>query len=401
VNFGGSAATSWMNTDIPDTTAPNGYAAPLWDDLNPSAGGGVWYRTIGSAPARKFVVAWVGVPHYLNTGAATFEVVLEEGTNAIVFQYQDVDFGDPFNDWGVSATVGVENSSGAVGRKFLYDQALLQPYQGTKSLRFTMGAAAPDTSPPAAPAGLTATAGNGQVVLDWASNVEADLAGYRVYRRVAGDVWPASPLASASTSAYTDSGLANGTTYEYRVTAYDTATNESSPSSVVSATPVAPPPVPTVKAYQPAGYDIAAGTLYGSTGAISRLYANDSSRVEIEATTSGTPRVSELQPYTSITAAERASLSKLTINFDASVSNQNASLTFLVCRWNGGSTCTWETVASYGTGRTSDRSFTWTKTSSPVDYVSPSGEIRVAVRGTRNSSSFRTRTDWVRFTIEY
>jgi hypothetical protein len=33
--------------------------------------------------------------------------------------------------------------------------------------------------------------------------------------------------------------------------------------------------------------------------------------------------------------------------------------------------------------------------------VSPAGEIRVAVRGTRNSSSFRTRTDWVRFTIEH
>jgi hypothetical protein len=57
-------------------------------------------------------------------------------------------------------------------------------------------------------------------------------------------------------------------------------------------------------------------------------------------------------------------------------------------------------VSSYGTGRTSDRSFTWANTS-PASYVSPSGEIRVSVRGTRNSSTFRTRTDWVRFTIEY
>jgi hypothetical protein len=402
VAFGASPATSWMNEDVPSPNVPNGFVAPLWDDLNPSAGGAIWYRSVGAAPNRKFVVAWVGVPHYLNTGAATFEVVLEEGTNDLVFQYQDVDFGDSFNDYGVSATIGTENLDGTVGKKFGYDQALLQPYQGAKSLRFTMGSGAPpppaDTTPPAQPTGLTATAGNGQVVLDWANNAEGDLGGYRVYRRNADGTWPSTPLATVSTSAYTDSGLANGTSYTYRVTAYDGAGNESAPSGTVSATPVAPS-VPTVKSYNPAGYTFT-GTVYNSTGAVSRLYSNDSSRVEIQSTTSGNPRVSELRPYASITPSERATLSKLTVNFDAGVSSENASLSFRVCRWNGDGTCTWEVVASYGTGRTSDRSFTWT-TASPGAYVSPSGEIRAEVRGTRNSSSFRTRTDWVRFTIEY
>jgi hypothetical protein len=132
---------------------------------------------------------------------------------------------------------------------------------------------------------------------------------------------------------------------------------------------------------------------------VSRLYTNNGSRVEITAA-AGSPRVSEIQPYASITAAELTSLSKLTVNFDASVSSSSALLSFRVCRWNGSSTCTWETVASYGIGSTSDRSFTWT-TTAPAAYVSPSGELRVSVRGTRNSSSFRTRTDWIRFTIEY
>jgi hypothetical protein len=400
VNFGASAATAWTNADVPSPTPPNGFVAPLWDDLNPSAGGGVWYRTIGSSPNRRFVVAWVGVRHYLNAGTATFELVLEEGTNDLVLQYQDVDFGNSFDDFGASATVGVENLDGTVGRKFLYDQALLQPYQGAKALRFTMAPpGSSDITPPAAPTGLTATAGNSLVVLDWANSTEADLGGYRVFRRSSGGVWPAAPLATVATSAYTDTGLTNGTTYDYRVTAYDTSNNESLPSGVVSATPVAPP-MPTVKSYNPAGYTIAAGALFGSTGAITRLYSNDATRVEINSTTSGNPRVSELQPYASITPSERASLSRLTVNFDASVSNANASLSFRVCRWNGTSTCTWETVSSYGTGSTSDRSFTWAITS-PASYVSPSGEIRVSVRGTRNSSTFRTRTDWVRFTIEY
>ena len=398
VVFGSSAATSWMNEDVPSATAPNGIAAPLWDDLNPSAGGGVWHRTVGSAPNRKFVVAWVGVPHYHSPGTATFEVVLEEGTNDLVFQYQDVDFGDPFNDYGASATVGTENVDGSIGRRFGYDQALLQPYQATKSLRFTMGSGAPDVTAPAAPVGLTATAGNAQVPLDWTNNAESDVAGYRVYRRNADGTWPSTPLQSVAVSAHTDTGLQNGTSYTYRVTAYDAAGNESAPSGTASATPVAPP-APTVKSYNAAGYTFT-GTVYGSTGATSRLDANDGVRVEIQSTTSGTPRVAELQPFASIAPAEQASLSKLTVNFDAGVSSSSAALSYRVCRRNADGTCTWEVVASYPSNRTADRSFTWT-TTSPAAYVSPSGEIRVAIRGTRNSSSFRTRADWVRFTIEY
>src|SRR3972149_3151275 len=40
----------------------------------------------------------------------------------------------------------------------------------------------PDTIPPVAPTGPTATGGGGQVILDWANNTETDLVGYNVYR---------------------------------------------------------------------------------------------------------------------------------------------------------------------------------------------------------------------------
>jgi subtilisin family serine protease/fibronectin type 3 domain-containing protein len=664
VVFGVSKATTHINAEVPETTVPNGYVAPFWDDFDPTQGGALWHRTVGSSPNRKFVVAWVGVAGFFE-GNATFQVVLEEGTNDIVFQYQDVDFDAPWSAYGASATVGVENLSGTVGRKFLFEQPLLQPYERAKALRFSMAstpAPAPDTTPPNAPAGLAATAGDGQVVLDWTDNVEPDLAGYRVYRRNPDGTWsfistaptsaymqtgltngtsytyrvtaldatgnesvpsleasatpvdrtaPAAPsalmatpgdghvaldwpdnaeadldgyrvyrrnadgswssLATVTASAYLNTGLANGTAYTYRVAAYDTSENESTPSVEASATPLdatrpgaptglaatagdgqvaldwadnteadldeygvyrrntdgswtelatvtesaythtgltngttytyhvtardgagnesgpsaeapatptaaptpppppppppptepppppppptpqpppppsdppppppppppseppppplppapepppppapppppppepppapqpPPPPAPAVKSYAPAGYAIGAGTVYRSTGAISRLQSNDGARMEIASTTSGTPRVAELRPHATITAAEQATLSKLTIDFDAGVSSQSASLGFRVCRRNGGSACTWETVASYGVERTSDRSFTWT-TTSPADYVSSAGQIRVALRGTRSSSSFRTRTDWVRFTIEY
>ena len=154
-----------------------------------------------------------------------------------------------------------------------------------------------------------------------------------------------------------------------------------------------------MKSYNAAGYTFT-GSVYGSTGALSRLSSNNGVRVEIQSTSSGTPRVAELRPYAVIAPGEQSTLSRLTVDFDAGVTSSSASLVFRVCRWNADGTCTWVDVASYGTGSTADRSFTWT-TTSPAAYVSPSGEIRVAVRGTRSSSSFRTRTDWVRFTIEF
>jgi serine protease AprX len=258
----------------------------------------------------------------------------------------------------------------------------------------------PDLVAPAAPTGLTATPGDGQVALDWANNTESDVARYHVYRRNGDGSWPTTPLATVTASAFTDTGLANGVSQTYRVTAEDASENASAPSSEASATPEPPPPAPVVKSYNPSGYSIAAGTLYSGTGALSRLFSNDGQRVEVTSTTSGSPRVAELHPYTAIAEAV-SSLDKLTVNFDAGVSSSSASLSFRVCRWNADSTCSWETVRSYSTGSTSDRSYTWT-TASPAAYVSSSGEIRVSVRGTRSSSSsFRTRTDWIRFTIEY
>jgi hypothetical protein len=101
-----------------------------------------------------------------------------------------------------------------------------------------------DTTPPAAPTGLTATAGNASVSLDWADNTEADRAGYRVYRANADGTWPSTSIATTTASSYLDTGRTNGTTYTYRVTAFDTSGNQSTPSANAFATPTgsAPPP---------------------------------------------------------------------------------------------------------------------------------------------------------------
>ncbi len=90
---------------------------------------------------------------------------------------------------------------------------------------------------PAAPAGLVAAPGDGQVALNWNDNGEPDLAGYRVYRSPAAG-GPYAKVGDPAASAFTDTGLTNGTAYYYVVRAVG-AGGESANSTEVSATPSA------------------------------------------------------------------------------------------------------------------------------------------------------------------
>jgi lysyl oxidase/fibronectin type III domain protein len=90
-------------------------------------------------------------------------------------------------------------------------------------------------TPPATPTGLTATARDRAVDLNWNDNTDT-VTGYKVYRDANAGV-------STTASAYTDTGLTNGTNYCYRVTAVNGSGGESSPSAQACATPAAPPRV--------------------------------------------------------------------------------------------------------------------------------------------------------------
>ena len=129
----GYVGQEYENQPIPVPGEPSNLIAPFWDDLVPSNGDGVFYKIIGTAPNRKLVVQWDNVPHYYTTEGITFEAILEESSNEIVFQYKDVNFNDPDYDKGKSATVGIENSSGTMGTLYSYKTLSLSDQ---RALRF-------------------------------------------------------------------------------------------------------------------------------------------------------------------------------------------------------------------------------------------------------------------------
>jgi hypothetical protein len=121
----------------------------------------------------------------------------------------------------------------------------------TLELRSSVSSAATvamrDTFPPHAPSGLEAvpggaTAADRSIDLSWTPDTDADLAGYIVYRQ---EVDPKGVAAGTATRlnltpvvgpAYRDQTAMAGHRYAYRVTAVDTAGNESAPSADVQET---------------------------------------------------------------------------------------------------------------------------------------------------------------------
>ena len=88
---------------------------------------------------------------------------------------------------------------------------------------------------PSAPASISATPGNGQVVINWqapSSDGSAAIIDYRVYR-------DSSQIATVNGLTYTNTGLVNGTTYSYAVDARNSV-GIGPKSASVSTTPSAP-----------------------------------------------------------------------------------------------------------------------------------------------------------------
>ncbi|HIH86500.1 MAG TPA: CehA/McbA family metallohydrolase, partial [Methanosarcinales archaeon] len=135
--FSGGTTRQYVNEPITQTPGIHGFVAPFWDDLVTWGAGTIYYQTLGTAPNRMFVVEWYDNKHYSNSDSGvTFEAILYEGSNNILFQYKDVEFGNVYGavsgdnppyDNGGSATVGIEGPAGDDGIQYSFNEQIIDP----------------------------------------------------------------------------------------------------------------------------------------------------------------------------------------------------------------------------------------------------------------------------------
>jgi hypothetical protein len=119
---------------------------------------------------------------------------------------------------GTGGSIKLSNGTGATGSIVVAD-----------AVKFVMTSS--DLVAPSTPTNLTATTASAtQINLSWtASTDNVGVTGYKIYRNGA-------YLTSVTGTSYSNTGLAEKTTYNYKVLAYDAAANESAQSSQASAT---------------------------------------------------------------------------------------------------------------------------------------------------------------------
>ena len=114
VTFGGGSA-SVSNTTIASASSPNSFIAAYWDDLDPSAGGRIYFKAAGMPPDRRAIIEWSQVPRYGSDEGLSFEIVLYED-GRIMIQYRSLT--GSYAD-GHAASVGMENVEGTEGVQYV------------------------------------------------------------------------------------------------------------------------------------------------------------------------------------------------------------------------------------------------------------------------------------------
>ena len=147
LRLGSGAATSYVNVGIPTAGDPDNMIALWWDDLNPGAGGTVWTMTLGSSPARQFVITWSNVPMFGVTGSEiSAQIVLDEATGAVTLQYLDTVTGASASNGGASATIGLENADGSFGTQIGLNQAVVTDSSARRCTNQTVNSPSVTTS---------------------------------------------------------------------------------------------------------------------------------------------------------------------------------------------------------------------------------------------------------------
>ncbi|MDT9685324.1 PA14 domain-containing protein [Streptomyces sp. TRM76323] len=178
-------------------------------------------------PANNFGVRWAVTRDFGSGGPFTFTASSRDGIRVYLDGVRKVDL---WKDVGttVSRTVNLTIPSGRHSLRVDFVN-----WTGSANVKFSYAprtSATVDKVKPLSPTGFTASYSTAttSTKVSWAKNKEMDLAGYRVYRRVQGASFPAKPLATTTSTSYTDTTVPkDGNVYHYEVRAHDKAGNAS------------------------------------------------------------------------------------------------------------------------------------------------------------------------------
>ncbi len=109
-----SGYSSLSNSQIPNTFEPNNILPWMWYDLNPSAGGSIFYETLGD----RLIVQFVELPEFGSPGTVTAQVIINT-SGSILYQYLAFQNGI----YTSYCTVGIENYNGSDGLQVLFNSS--------------------------------------------------------------------------------------------------------------------------------------------------------------------------------------------------------------------------------------------------------------------------------------
>ncbi len=231
-------ASNLAGTSYTDTGLTNGTTYSYIVQAVNAGGGGAFSSPVNATP-----LAPPATPSGLSATPGNVQVSLgwtaSTGASAYGLKRATASAG-PYTTLTTSLTGTSYTDTGLTNGTTYYYTVFASNTSGTSSDTTLVSAtplATPDT-----PVSLTASAGNAQVQLSWTPSARAT--GYSVNRATISGGPYTSVATGVTASSYTDTGLVNGTTYYYVVSA--TGVGGESPNSLqVSATPVAAPTAPS------------------------------------------------------------------------------------------------------------------------------------------------------------
>ncbi|CAM5543129.1 MULTISPECIES: PA14 domain-containing protein [Streptomyces] len=199
-------------------------------------------------PKDNFTVRWTLTRDFGSGGPFTFAASTQDGIRVYLDGSRKVDL---WKNVSTTAKKTVDLTVPAGRHTLRIDYV---NWTGAANVKFAYTprtSATVDKVKPLAPTGAKATydTTTGKAKLTWAKSPEMDLAGYRVYRRLKGASFGSTPLATTTSTTYTDSTLpVTGAGYYYEVRAVDKAGNESAGTADQAVTTVdrVAPGVPTI-----------------------------------------------------------------------------------------------------------------------------------------------------------